>query len=108
MKLITSFFKNDDKTLNDFYLNELLPFWFKQNSQYINIDDIFIYTDVNIPLNINQIKISKSDAILHKNSKFINIMSTQVGVWYNMINELLTENEVCIYMEPDAFMLNDK
>jgi len=107
-QLFTTYFKNPKEELHNFYIKELLPTWFEYNSKYLEYDyDVWVYTNVpdEIPFKCNICYKQESKAKLDLDS---NIMSTQIGCWYDFINDKLHEQQVGIYLDPDAFMFNNK
>lgn len=108
MNLISTYFTSLSEELNDHYTNVLLPLWYKTNSKYF--DEITIFTNApdRIPFSCTILERTKEHALLGVSNQNVNIMSTQIGCWQEYLYSYLKDNEVAIYLDPDAFMLNDK
>ncbi len=98
----------DDSNIKDLYVNELIPQWVKVNSRYI--DNITLIT--NVPHFFNKIKglkvleIPTSDAFCNYTSPEKKIFHHQVGCWKYFL-DTIPYNDVALYMDPDAFMIDN-
>lgn len=108
--LFTSYVNvTDDKEVKDLYINELIPQWVKVNSKYI--DNITLVTDAphlfDKIQNLKVLKISTLDAFCtYDYTKDKKIFHHQVGCWKFFLNTIPL-NHVALYMDPDAFMLDN-
>lgn len=107
--LFTSFICLDKEAeVSKLYYNNLIPIWLDIHKEYFekisivtNITEVFSdFSDLNL------IKISLNDAFCNTSINQKNIFHTQVGCWKQYLNTLY-DNDTCIYLDPDAFMLND-
>lgn len=108
--LFTSFIVADDcpKSVIDFYSNKLIPLWVKIHREFFK--SITIVTNIPEHFNIMGLKkltITLEDAFCGYNYSELNITATQIGAWKYFI-ESLADNDVGIYLDPDAFMLNNQ
>lgn len=99
----------DDKEVKDLYINELVPQWVKVNSKYT--DNITLVTDApllfNKIQNLKVLEISTLDAFCtYDYTKDKKIFHHQVGCWKYFLNTI-PHNHVALYMDPDAFMLDN-
>lgn len=97
-----------DNTIRDLYIKELIPQWVKVNSKYT--DNITLVT--NIPSSFNKIKnlrvleITASDAFCNYIYPEQRVFHHQVGCWKYFLNTI-PYNEIALYMDPDAFMVDN-
>jgi hypothetical protein len=108
--LFTSFIVTDDcqDYVKEFYTTELIPLWAKIHTQFF--ESITVVT--NLPhyfdsSNLNILTITLNEAFCGYHYKNLNITGSQVGAWVHFLNSL-PEDDVGIYLDPDAFMLNDR
>ena len=108
--LFTSFIVANDcpSSVIEFYSKKLIPLWAKIHSEFF--ESITVVT--NIPecfnvVNLKKLTITLENAFCGYDYRNLNITGTQIGAWKYFI-ESLAENDVGIYLDPDAFMLNSR
>ena len=108
--LFTSFIVADDcqDCVKEFYTTELIPLWAKIHTNFFEsitvVTNLSQYFDSS---NFNIQTITLKDAFCGYNYTDLNITGSQVGAWIHFLDSL-PENDIGIYLDPDAFMLNDR
>ena len=98
----------NDEAIKELYIDELIPQWVKVNSKYT--DNITLVTDAPQLFkkikNLKVQKISTSDAFCNYKNPEKKIFHHQVGCWKYFL-DTIPYNDVAIYLDPDAFMIDD-
>lgn len=109
--LFTSFIVYDDcpESVKVFYTRKIIPQWAKIHKKF--------FKSINIITNIPNYFEIKNDLKLHPISlktafcgysyKNLNVTASQLGAWIYFIN-YIKENDVAVYLDPDAFMINNR
>lgn len=107
MTYIFTSFIDVKENINDLYINQLIPFWIKMNSRFSNnLCIITNNTQAFSKYNINAINIDINDAFFNYPHNNLNPMSSQPACWKKFL-ETIKDNDLAIYLDPDAFLLND-
>jgi len=108
--LFTSFIVVDScpEYVKEFYSKELIPLWAKIHTKFFN--SITVVT--NIPQYFNNSNlhiqtITLKDAFCGYNYEYLNVTGSQVGAWVHFLHTL-TDDDVGIYLDPDAFMVSSR
>lgn len=109
--LFTSFvvFENCSESIKNFYSQELIPLWVQIHLSFFET----VHVVTNIPSYFKEQRglkvhsITLNEAFCNYDYSKINVTASQLGSWIYFLNTI-EEGEVAIYMDPDAFMLNNR
>ena len=107
--LFTSFIVADNcpKSVIGFYSKKLIPLWVKIHREFF--ESITVVTNIPEEFDIPCLKvftITLENAFCGYDYSKLNITGTQIGAW-RYFTKSLADNDVGIYLDPDAFMLNN-
>lgn len=105
MKVYTSFYdishtRPEFKTLTEFYTTALIPLWRK----YCIAAGLDPWVITNKPIPVEQ-NIVTEDLLNGFDEDIVTPVSSQIYV-YESIMQHLVEGEICLYLDPDAFILH--
>ena len=107
--LFTSFVVTEgcEESVINFYTQQLIPQWVKVHKQFFKSINVVTNIPHRFSKTVPTISLTLQEAFCGYDFSKLNITGSQVGAWKFFVNTL-PEDDIAIYLDPDAFMVNDR